>query len=557
MSLVTAVAIALSLLAPVCQGSKPAQDPASLLERARFAEETGDAAKAEALLREAVASKSPAVAAQANDRLAALLVRLGRQGARTTASQPADLASPIARRVSDAISHLGMSTEEDTKAINEIVWVGDPAIPVLESYFASDASPRLKDQLLSVVSQIGGDGAFAFLDRILASPDDLLRRKAAASLTLPSRVAKDRWALAYARFLDDRDAATRREALSSLLGRREGVEAVKPFVEKVLGDPDPRVRAELAKGTSPLSPEQRVALEKDSSAIVRRAFAQNLRRSDAPDWIAVATRLLRDSATEVRIEALESVASRAVPRERRPEIEAAIRDAAADGDPMARREAADAAGRVLGGDGVPLLLQLTQDDDTEVAKRAVSRLGTVPGEEFRREHLSSVLETESALLRRYSLTPQNATPADVFQGFFGTFLDRVSKSEDVPRILELIAQAPALTTNGAVSPFLLRKATSAQFDALVDSLAKIRDPIARRAVLERIAIVFPASEADAPKRVADAVREDISVNADPELRRVAVRVAIRAGADELASDVASAIGLFSGSDLQQLAESLN
>src|SRR5262249_6305761 len=155
------------------------QDPSTVLERAKIAEETGDVAKAEALLRDAATSKDPAVATLARDRLASLLVRLGRRDAaapsadaRRAQSAPAD--SPIGWRVSEAVERLDQAPEAVDRAKNELIWIGEPGLPLFSRWIDDQStSARVRDTLLEIAAQIGGETSLELLERMAASTDDL------------------------------------------------------------------------------------------------------------------------------------------------------------------------------------------------------------------------------------------------------------------------------------------------------------------------------------------------------------------------------------------------
>ena len=82
-----------------CQTTQPAPDAATVLSRAKIAEESGDWPKAEALLREASGSSDARVANEARARLAVVRAKLG--GGEAQESSGGE--SPIARRVREAV----------------------------------------------------------------------------------------------------------------------------------------------------------------------------------------------------------------------------------------------------------------------------------------------------------------------------------------------------------------------------------------------------------------------------------------------------------------------
>ena len=189
------LAILIALLPAVVhftsQESKP-NDPAALVERAKIAEELGDAPKAERLLRLAMAGSDRGAAAAARARLANLERVLGRGEIRILrAVHPRpDGRSPMDRRFADALAHYLEGTL-DADQFNEVLaLVGESALSQIRARIDDPATKLGSDRCaLRNAGEARRAGARPEPEPILAlqayarSDDPLIRRKAIKAIT--------------------------------------------------------------------------------------------------------------------------------------------------------------------------------------------------------------------------------------------------------------------------------------------------------------------------------------------------------------------------------------
>ncbi|HKB15920.1 MAG TPA: HEAT repeat domain-containing protein, partial [Planctomycetota bacterium] len=530
------------------QATKPAPDPATALSRAKLALESGDLLRAEALLTEALGSNDPAVSAEARTRLSELEGRLGKG---PVAHRPgAD--SPIAVRVRDAVQKLEREPSLAKEAIEEITWIGESAVPFLGGWIDDPSiSTATRDALVQAAASIGGEANLALLERLADSPDELLRRKAmehssARANTSPARFPEGRWISVASRFLGDSDPRTREQAL---IGLKRFPAEVRDRVVPLARDPDPRVRETLVKYFFPILPEQaREALLADAATSVRRTMAESLGRREWGDARTVALRLLKDSDSDVRKQALNALGRASSPQ---PADLATNQSALA---PLVLDPSADVRGdlpavarRLLGAAAVPLLLPLLLDEHSGVANAAMTQLGAVPRGELRREDLPKLFEMAPAIVRRYGwIDPSTVSgPTITASGYVRFLAERapsVCREGDFPLVAKAYAGMPGFAARDRGTALqLLRVASPADVPALCDLYEKLPDTASRAAILQVLSERVGELGEAAGERVVPLLATALGTDADAELRPRALVAALELKAPGLGPAMTEAL----------------
>lgn len=530
-------------LALVPQDAPKPVDPAVALERAKIAEETGDLAAAKAWLERAAQGADAALAASIASRISALRDRLGRGPQEAAPVQEGS--SPVERRVREAIELLKQGPAFKEEAVKSIVWIGEPALSVLEDAIADPEIPILvRDDLLEAASHIGGEGVLSLLERMARSPDDLLRRKAVA--TLGSRRASyptERWKSLLVDFLADRDPGVRRQALVVL---REFPDAVQDQLDRLARDSDPAVRGAVVRFYgSVLSPETRDLLLRDPVTAVRMAFAEGM-PGRSPDEAAVAViPLLSDPAPEARTLAIRQL--QGLDPSRRSEVQGALEKLVADPSLEVRRRLAEDLRHLLRGDAVPLLLRLVADPDVrQQAVRALNSIGTL---DYRRDHLSLVcarmIEVAKSLPFAGADRPlAERGEADQYLEFFRSFVAQVATPEDFPTCSHVLVEVPEIAVaNPEVVRQILEKARVEDLPLLCTLWTRLPPGQGRVWLVWRSGDLAGSAEGALPPCLLEVLAAALGPDQPARLRGVAVRAAIQARAALLVEPILAALAV--------------
>lgn len=266
-----------------------AQPPDQALEKARLLEQVErnlpEAAAAYRALADAPETP-PELRATALLRLSVVLEKLGRPeearaalaaAAETGAGEAARLAAErlagkggdelLAARVEVLLEELcAGDPERSNKAAADLRWIGQPGVPHLAA--AVEANRQDLSRIATIVPLIlslGGPDAVAFLDRVLASPDELYRRavvRAASRQPWVSEAARSPVGEGILRFLRDPSPAVRAEAVSIL-----GYSMAPLELTRFMDDPDKAVQAAVIKALSFILSNQK---PEDRSAVIER-----------------------------------------------------------------------------------------------------------------------------------------------------------------------------------------------------------------------------------------------------------------------------------------------
>ncbi len=532
------------LLLPVLQET-PAPRPAAaetLLQRARIAEELGDFASAETLLRSATADPDPGLVAAATKQLAALLVRLGRTqdpadrnaGARgRVAAAPKDddaALSPLERRVQSAIGRI--RAEDGQK---ELQWIGEAALPYLQKRIVGSAlAPDIRDLLVESAAKIGGAGALSILEALQASDDDLLRRRALEVFRRHAdRLPAAERAPLFVRFLGDRDAGVRAQAIQALQGDPD---ALAPRLEGLAGDPRSEVRFAIVRSAADVSASVAAMLERDTSPDVRSAIADRIRSGQSwPDGPGTIVRLLGDGNRDVKLNALNALERISIPAEAVDLLDQNFRRLATDPDPWVRRRACTLLNVLVSTGGsrlaslyFPILLALCEDGDASVRESALSTLQQYRNTPFPPELTATAMALVAKAIRTEGLEVRSPQSSAV--SLLRFFVERVVPAtgrDQLGEMVRLLEQAPEIAPNFGST--LLRHAKAEDAGLLLDLWARSSDDGVRTVVAEVLARLGSAIPAQRVEEIARELRKALVPESPAQLRTNALRAATGLG----------------------------
>jgi HEAT repeat protein len=528
------------------QTTQPATDAATVLSRARIAEESGDLPKAEALLLEAIASKDARVTSEALARLGVLRAKLGGGNA----PKPSGQESPIARRVREAVETMQQLPNPEAVAVARegLSWIGEPAVPLLEVWIQEPSIlTTIRDYLVDTVAGIGGEAAASFLERLADSPDELLRRRAVEVLEGKSLgVTEERRASVAARFLSDADPTTRRLALLAL---RESPKLEKERLVALARDRDARIREVVAKYFGKVLPaEGAEALIRDPASSVRREVARVSKGGGWPDAARVGARLIGDADPQVRTYAVETLARTGPAPAERDAVRATLMGLVSDPSANVRLAVASSARKILGAEATPILVSLVLDTDEKVAKEAMSGLERRDVGMDRREDLAAILDRAVEVVRRYPFRdpagggPANPTIGDRYFAFLADFAKAVASPDDFGRIARVLGELPSAARHqrGAFGSLLARAGpTGTSF--LCDLFDQFADPEVRGAIVAVLGAHAESIPPDLHERVVTVVVGALKADGSTVLTRQAVRLGIAFDLEALGFDLAKTL----------------